>query len=116
MGEREAEDGDIAEDTRDGDTQLGQEDVDAVAVHPGFPNLIPRATLKGGGKYTGEIPARRDGTAYITPFSDRRQGEDAEVQEEEGDLVHVDASNVDDFSPDDRLTSRRNMLARRRRR
>jgi hypothetical protein len=68
-----------------------------------LPESLARAALECGGEDAGDIPRRRQASADVPAQAHGADREDAEVEEEEGELVQVDASDIDDLGADESL-------------
>lgn len=112
MRERQAQYGDVAQNTRNRDKQLHQENIDTVSVHPRLPDLDPWRTLECSGEHACDIPARGKPTEHICPRSNRLDWENPEVEEQERYFVGVDPCQVDDLCSDNSLPSRQLSVSR----
>ncbi len=104
MRQWQTQNGNVAQNARDGNAELREEQVDARARDPGHPEPFAGSALEGCCENAGDVPGGGQAAADVAAESDLAHGKDAEVEEEEGDFVEVDAGDVDDFGADEGLS------------
>lgn len=93
----QGQDPNVDQDARDRYAELREEEVDAGALQVRLPDLRPGRALEGRGEDAGQGPRRGEPAADVAADADASHGEDAVVQEQDRDFVHVDPADVDDF-------------------